>query len=135
MRLLDRSFFRKRIELTAANVFEIKNISRVKNECVHDVLDAPRIKPLLTIPWDHEKERTLLLLKPDIKINGMMYEILTRESGLMSIFADYSTHSKKMKWFLREEWMRLVPHTLDLTYDHWTYGAPLTPPKIPTQEP
>lgn len=76
MRLLDRSFFQKRIELTAANVFEIKNISRVKKECAHDVLDAPRIKPVLTIPWGHARERTLLLLKPDVKVNGTTYESL-----------------------------------------------------------
>lgn len=35
------------------------------------MLDAPRIKPFITTPWGHNKERTLLLLRPGIEVDGM----------------------------------------------------------------
>lgn len=79
MRVLDRSFFQKRIRLTAANIFNIKNQARVKRECMQDVLDAPRIKPFVKIPWGQDGERTLLLLKPGIKVDGMSCKLLALE--------------------------------------------------------
>lgn len=130
MRVLDRSFFKKRIAFAAANIFDIRNQPRVRRECVQDVLDAPRIKPFVTTPWGHNKERTLLLLKPGVKVDGM-YICHARpwrhNSRLMSICADPSTHSKKLKWFLKGGWMKLVTYNLDLDYDYWTYGALSTP--------
>lgn len=79
MRVLDRSFFQKRIRLTAANIFNIKNQTRVKRECLQDVLDAPRIKPFVKTPWRQDGERTLLLLKPSIKVDGMACKLLALE--------------------------------------------------------
>lgn len=74
MHVLDRSFFRKRIQLAAANIFDLKNHSRVRRECVHDVLDAPRMKPFLTVPWGYNQERSVLLFKPGVQAYGMACE-------------------------------------------------------------
>lgn len=76
MRVLDRSFFRKTVPLSAATVLENKNISRVKNELMKskDMLDMPRIIPvqkLQTINNEGDEKRKCLLLREGIKADGM----------------------------------------------------------------
>lgn len=69
MRTLDRNFFRKTIQLTAAHIFDPKNIGKFQKECVKDILRLPRTKTIV------EKDAVggvikLLLLRPGVKIDG-----------------------------------------------------------------
>jgi tRNA (guanine37-N1)-methyltransferase len=52
MRVLNRTFFRKKIPLSAATVFEISNISRVRNTLgqSNDLLTLPRLNNIRTPP-------------------------------------------------------------------------------------
>jgi tRNA (guanine37-N1)-methyltransferase len=71
MRVLDRSFFKKTIPLTAARIFDDRNIARVQKECKNDTLRlklpmAPRLREDPDMGG-----RKLLLLKPEVKHDGM----------------------------------------------------------------
>jgi tRNA (guanine37-N1)-methyltransferase len=68
MKVLDRSFFQKKIPLSAARIFRPKDISRVRKECASDLL---RVKRVELMPEDPEnKARKLLLLWPKVKADG-----------------------------------------------------------------
>jgi tRNA (guanine37-N1)-methyltransferase len=72
MRVLDRSFFKKTVPVSAATIFNHKNISRVRNELIksEDALVLPRLQPII----DFKKGDTVmkaLLLREGIKHNGM----------------------------------------------------------------
>jgi hypothetical protein len=92
MRVLDRSFFRKTIPLSAATVFENSNISRVRNALgkSHDLLALPRLNVIRPVPTTTAaqtvegegegetgkkrklsgEERKCLLLREGIKYDG-----------------------------------------------------------------
>lgn len=59
MRVLDRSFFRKTIPLSAATVFENSNISRVRNALAKssDLLTLPRLNIIRSAPTEQTVER------------------------------------------------------------------------------
>jgi hypothetical protein len=68
MRTLDRTFFRKTVMVSAARIFEPRNIGRVRKECAGDLL---RVKKVELMPKDPEgKVMKLLLLRPQISCDG-----------------------------------------------------------------
>ena len=69
MRVLDRSFFRKTIPLTAARVLNNKQISRCRNELSHDLLHLERLTNVRH-DGDDPKGRKSLVLRPDIRLDG-----------------------------------------------------------------
>lgn len=84
MRVLDRSFFRKTIPLSAATVFENSNISRVRSELAksHDLLTLPRLNIIRPAPASapagqpaegkksSDSTRKCLILREGIKHDG-----------------------------------------------------------------
>lgn len=72
MRVLDRSFFRKTIPLSAATVFKNSDISRVRDKLMknRDQFALPRLNSVKEIKKD-DIVRKCLLLKEEIKHNGM----------------------------------------------------------------
>jgi hypothetical protein len=72
MRVLDRSFFKKTIPVSAATIFNPKNISKVRNELIksEDALVLPRLQPIRDFKKDDIVMKALLL-REGIKHNGM----------------------------------------------------------------
>ena len=77
MRVLDRSFFRKTIPLSAATVFKNSDISKARNELAksRDLLTVPRLNSIQEIKENNDLVRKCLLLREDIKHDGSL-EIL-----------------------------------------------------------
>ncbi|CCX29652.1 Similar to tRNA (guanine(37)-N1)-methyltransferase; acc. no. D5GN29 [Pyronema omphalodes CBS 100304] len=101
MQTLDRSFFRRTIPLTAARIFNPKDISQIRRDCAQDLLRVRRIE---LMPYDPEDpKRKLLLLRPDIDA------------------ADPTTASEKTQSLIKNKALELVPYTLEMRYEHWNY--------------
>lgn len=69
MKILDRSFFRKTVPISAAQVMDNRQISRLKTELRHDMLQLERLLVIRPIPTTGRKA---LLLKPEIKAKGKL---------------------------------------------------------------
>ena len=76
MRVLDRTFFQKKVPLAAARVLDNKKISRCRKdlEKSRDLLRLERIAIVRPDPEDERgpNGRKCLLLKPEVKRNGML---------------------------------------------------------------
>ena len=74
MRVLDRSFFRKKVHLTAACVLNNQDITRCRSYLGPDILQVDRLTSVRTDPTDATQPngngRKCLLLRPEIKPNG-----------------------------------------------------------------
>ena len=66
MKILDRSFFKKTVPISAAQVLDNRQISRLKIELRDDML---RLERLVIRPIPNTSRRALLL-KPEIKAEG-----------------------------------------------------------------
>ena len=71
MRVLDRSFFKKTVPLSAATVFKSSDISRVRGQLQksRDLLAVPRISSVQDVKVKDEVKKCLLL-KEGIKYDG-----------------------------------------------------------------
>ncbi|KAL7275443.1 tRNA(m(1)G37)methyltransferase [Rhizina undulata] len=107
MTVLDRSFFKKTVPLSAARVFDIRNITKVQKECSRDMLKVPAAKPIQNDP-ELGDGRKVLLLKPEVKHD------------------DLSTVSPKTREYIDSKILELIPLNLNLTYDNWTYEDIIT---------
>lgn len=70
MKALDRSFFRKNIRVCAAQVFNVKDISKTRVALKSDLLHLGRLKSIVSVPGD-ESEMKAFLLRPEIKNEGI----------------------------------------------------------------
>lgn len=105
MTTLDRSFFRKTVTITAAHVFDVKNIGRVQKECTEDILKGMRlIKSVVSEADSNGKKRMLVRLKPEVNHN------------------DLSTASEGTRDLVKSKILELVPHDLHLRYENWGYN-------------
>ncbi|KKA25536.1 tRNA (guanine(37)-N1)-methyltransferase [Rasamsonia emersonii CBS 393.64] len=117
MRVLDRSFFRKTIPLSAATVFENSNISRVRSELAksHDLLTLPRLNIIRPAPASapagqpaegkksSDSTRKCLILREGIKHD------------------DATTWSPTINELVEKGTVGLGPYDLELDYDYWSY--------------
>lgn len=71
MRVLDRSFFKKNVTLSAAKVLDRKQISKIRTELGHDVLRIGRMQSVQSIRSPAGEESKAVLLHPRIKSIGM----------------------------------------------------------------
>ena len=72
MRVLDRSFFRKKVPLAAARVFDQRNIPLLRTELKSDVLQVERIPTVTVDPRAQDKKTAAksVLLRPEIRPDG-----------------------------------------------------------------
>lgn len=72
MRVLDRSFFRKKVPLAAARVFDQRNIPLVRTELRGDVLQVERVPAVTVDPRVQDKKSAVksVLLRPEIRPDG-----------------------------------------------------------------
>ncbi|KAG6999246.1 hypothetical protein G7Y79_00036g072020 [Physcia stellaris] len=101
MRILDRSYFQKKVPLAAARVLQKKQIAKCRQELANDMLKLERKPAVRVDPFDREIKA--LLLRPEIKSD------------------DDSTWSEKLRALVREKQVDITNYDLELTYDDWTY--------------
>lgn len=75
MTTLDRSLFQKTFPITAAHVFDKKNIGRVMERCKSDLLRSGNATVKIVVVEGEKKEgsssRMLVRMKPTVKHNGV----------------------------------------------------------------
>lgn len=73
MRVLDREFFQKTLPITAATVFDDRNLSNVRKKVQHagNLLGLLSIKPI--VPDETVLGRKCLLLRPGIMATGVIF--------------------------------------------------------------
>ena len=69
MKSLDRSFFRKEVPIAAARVLEKTQISRLRTDLHHDILNVNRVSVIKDDPI--KKGFKSILLRPEIKSDGI----------------------------------------------------------------
>ena len=128
MRLLDRSFFQKKIPLAAARILDTKHISRCRTELSKELLKLERVTVVRPYPGDlvSTSARKALLLRPDIKPEGVSpcsnslatpIAFSSRSQKLI----DSSTWTSTLLKLVEDKLVSVAPYTLDLNYDYWTY--------------
>lgn len=68
MRVLDRSYFQKKIPLAAARILQKQQIARCRQQLANDMLKLERMSAMKDDP--HDRDVKALLLKPEIKSDG-----------------------------------------------------------------
>ncbi|KAK5167861.1 hypothetical protein LTR04_007151 [Oleoguttula sp. CCFEE 6159] len=113
MRTLDRSFFKQRIPISAARIYDNKNISKYRAalEKSKDVLEVERIITIRPDPVAAYANNNgkCLLLKPEIKHDG----------GYLPPFEAIGV--AKLRDSVKAEEVGVVPYELELDYKYWTY--------------
>lgn len=72
MTTLDRAFFQKTFPITAAHVFDQRNIKKVQDECKEDLLyEIPMVKTVTTEEDATGTKKILVKLKPEVRHDGM----------------------------------------------------------------
>ncbi|KAL2037309.1 hypothetical protein N7G274_009998 [Stereocaulon virgatum] len=103
MRVLDRSFFRKNVILSAAKINDRKQISKIRVDLDHDVLRVGRMQSVQSIRGPQGEESKAVLLHPRIKTD------------------DSSTWSPKISELVESSQIDLTPYNLEIDYDYWNY--------------
>ncbi|PCH03108.1 hypothetical protein PENOC_040010 [Penicillium occitanis (nom. inval.)] len=122
MRVLDRSFFKKTVPVSAATVLENKNISAVRKtlSSSKDALDLPRFDGcttpmaeklvvgrdgrILELTAQEARKKRCVVLREDIKHD------------------DATTWSPILNELVEKGMVGLGPYTIDLDYSYWTYA-------------
>ena len=76
MRALDRSFFKKSIPISAARIFDNKQISKYRSELGHDLLKLDRMQSVQSVRDAEGQEAKALLLRPEVKPDGNIWRFL-----------------------------------------------------------
>ncbi|KAL2000402.1 hypothetical protein VTN02DRAFT_3167 [Thermoascus thermophilus] len=120
MRVLDRSFFRKTVPLSAATVFDNKNISRIRAELFknRDLLAVPRQTPVRDV-----QEKTVRAFKKPgeaIEKSDLLKKCLLLREDIK--YDDSTTWSRKIAELVESGKVGLGPYDLELDYDYWNYA-------------
>lgn len=110
MSVLDRSFFKKHIPLAAARVADNSKISELRKTLSRDLLQVNRISAIKPSPVaaDQGFDKKAFLLRPEIQPDKP------------------ETWTEELRRLIEENTVSIVPFDLNLDYDYWTYGMPLT---------
>ncbi|KAL8785444.1 MAG: hypothetical protein Q9213_003374 [Squamulea squamosa] len=105
MRTLDRSFFRKDVNLTAACVMDSKQIATCRKVLHDDIIKLERLPPIRSAPPNISavKNTKCLLLKPDTRLE------------------DRTSWSPRLRDLIEAQQVLLTPFHLELDYNYWTY--------------
>lgn len=71
MKNLDRSFFQKRVPLSAAKIFDKKQISQCREELAQDTLVWNNYPSIVDAPENGIQNTKVLLMRPDILVEGI----------------------------------------------------------------
>lgn len=84
MKVLDRSAFNKRVNISAAKIYDYKQIARCRKDLASDVLKWSRYPPMINVAENEFQSSKALLLKPEIKAEGIN-QWYPNTSGTISI--------------------------------------------------
>ncbi|KAK8213365.1 tRNA(m(1)G37)methyltransferase [Zalaria obscura] len=108
MKVLDKSFFQKKVPISAARILDNKNISRCRTELQKskDILQLDRMSSVLSDPEPSEaqKGRRCILLRPELRDTG-----------------DRLPWSPKVSELVKDQVISVIPFELHLDYDYWNY--------------
>ncbi|KAL0633889.1 tRNA(m(1)G37)methyltransferase [Maublancomyces gigas] len=106
MTTLDRSLFQKTFPITAAHVFDERNIKKVLEGCKSDILRSGNatVRLVVTEQEKGSRKKVLVRMKPDVKHD------------------DFSTVSEETRELIHSRILELVPHNLHMGYKDWTYN-------------
>lgn len=74
MKVLDRSFFQKKIPISAARIFDKKHIAKCRTELSKDALQLDRLLLIRPVPESESRGAKDMLLKPEIDPEGECLE-------------------------------------------------------------
>ncbi|RDW86662.1 tRNA (guanine) methyltransferase [Aspergillus mulundensis] len=105
MRVLDRSFFKKTVPLSAATIFKNSDISMVRSSLQKskDILNLPRLSTIQDVKKD-DVVKKCLLLKEEIK------------------YDDTATWSPTINELVNNGIVGVGPFNLELDYDYWLHS-------------
>ncbi|KAL9623151.1 MAG: hypothetical protein Q9160_002466 [Pyrenula sp. 1 TL-2023] len=117
MQTLDRAFFRKTIPLSAAKIYDNRNISKIRNQLwkSHDLISRGSIKSVIEDPGVPNFK--CILLQPQVICNSKL--------GLNTRRADYLTSSGPETWsptistLVEQKLVSIQAYDLELAYDDW----------------
>jgi tRNA (guanine37-N1)-methyltransferase len=81
MKVLDRNFFKTESVISAARVFDTKQLSRIRGQILKskDILDVRQLHPIQSVPPAVQKgdasskgEQKCILLRPGVVHNGLL---------------------------------------------------------------
>lgn len=90
MRVLDRSFFKTKPTISAAKVFDVKKLSKVRGELTRsrDILNVRQLAPIQSISATENAAQSAdtkcILLQPEIRHDGMCRIKSCQSRGLMT---------------------------------------------------
>ncbi|KAL8717599.1 MAG: hypothetical protein Q9225_005169 [Loekoesia sp. 1 TL-2023] len=104
MRTLDRSFFKKEINLASACVLHAKKIASCRKDLSGDILKLDRLPPIRPVPpsINADSNSRCLLLKPDVRV-------------------DESSWSSQLRELVNTQEVLVAPYRLQLDYNCWNY--------------
>lgn len=120
MRVLDRSFFKKKVPLSAARVLDIKKMSKLRLDLQKskDILFVDRLSNIQPDPIEENAKlgKKCILLRPEIDDKG-----------------EKKPWSAKVAELTDAELIKVVPYEVNLDYDYWTYHD-IASAVLPTSE-
>ncbi|KAL4901297.1 hypothetical protein BDW74DRAFT_170238 [Aspergillus multicolor] len=105
MRVLDRSFFKTTVPLSAATIFKNSDIAKVRTslEKSKDILNLPRLKPIV-----------------EIKRNDIFQKCMLLKEGIKH--DDTATWSPTINELVNDGIVGVEPYDLELDYDYWLHS-------------
>ncbi|KAL1302432.1 hypothetical protein AAFC00_002825 [Neodothiora populina] len=108
MRVLDRSFFRKSVPISAARIIDIKTISKLRSELQksRDILFIDRLSNIQPDPVEENAKlgKKCILLRPQVDDKG-----------------ENKPWSPKVSELEDANLIKVIPYEVQLDYDYWTY--------------
>ena len=120
MRILDRSFFKKKIPLADARVFDKKAIAKYRSNLNSYLLNIdPGVPIVRQDPYLNDLK--ILLLKPEIRPDSTFCPYNVVVLLCLSLFLDPETWSSTLQELAKERQIAVAPYDLELSYEHWNY--------------
>ena len=124
MRVLDRSFFQKKVSLAAARIFEARNIAECRTNLQNELLNLERVS---AVKQDQNRNNLkALLLRPDIRPHGHYTQATKTCDVHVLIITDSSSWSSTVLKLIEAQKIAITTYDLELNYDHWTYRMYVT---------
>ena len=142
MKVLERLFFQKAVQIKAARIFNNKNISAVRTQLQNsqDILREDRIASVIPDPDENlaRTGRKCILLRPELRIvSTQVNEHAAPVNGIHEAKGDDHRvpwpHSPTITELVQNGLISVIPYSLHLDYKYWTYHDIMTS-ILPTSE-